>query len=99
MVFPLMSVPVKSGAGLPISMANAEVIKASAANKAKDCFIIQFSLVDDIQNKRRNSRVFGSKNLCRSRGDEAQTRKPELIRVYLRRLLVSFFTVKRIKDD
>jgi len=41
-----MSVPEKSGAGLPISTANAVAAKASVMNKAKIFFIIQFSLSD-----------------------------------------------------
>src|SRR5664280_3626885 len=63
MVLPLMSVALKSGAGLPISTANAEAVNASAANKAKIFFIVQFSLFDDDQTNRRNSRVFGSKKI------------------------------------
>src|ERR1035438_5251629 len=67
-----MSMPVKSGAGLPISTTKAEAAKASAANKAKLCFMVQFSLVDDIQGKRRRWLGFGSKKSLRCAVERVQ---------------------------
>jgi len=40
MVLPLMSVPEKSGAGLPISTANVVAAKAMAVNKTNNFFMV-----------------------------------------------------------